>query len=88
MKDKLRVVDHSEFFILFTTIVCMQMYISLWWSKVVEHTDNSIGLLSHVKWFIYEVVYLSCIASEHMPNIAHFLGMRKYMGSGWRGSFG
>ena len=54
--------------------------------EVVEHADDGVGALPHVDSFIDDIC--RGMDSQHTPKIAHFLGVRKYMGPGWRGLLG
>ena len=55
----------------------------MYFHEVVEHTTAL-----PISCFIHEVVDLMWNGFTAYPKMAHFWGVRKYMGPGWRGSFG
>ena len=84
---------HDVVLILTPIVVRVEVDITLaepmYFEEMVQHAHDGIGSFTYIYSFVDEVIDLARgIASQQTPNIAHFLGVRKYIGPGWRGSFG
>ena len=74
---------HSVILVLTPTVVRVEVDVLLtepmYFEDVMERADDGIGSLTDVNSFVNKVINLTW---DRLT--AHFLGVRKYMGPGWR----
>ena len=80
-----QILHHGDVLILPTTVVGMQVYFLLAQPVVCKDMVEPFPMST-----ASSIRSLICrgMATQHTPNIAHFRGVIKYIGPGWRGSLG